>query len=72
MSSFTHEQEDHIDQIIEDFARQADPKYRAGAAEHKGMIWDLTPLQLIEAAMEEAVDSFVYLHTLKEKLEGTR
>lgn len=46
-------------------------KYLKGASEHGGHIKDLTPLQLVEMALEEAIDQYVYLYTLKEALNDS-
>jgi hypothetical protein len=64
----TDKQEDHLLAIKSHFERFVDFKYRAGAKEHGGDLKDLTPLQLVHAAKEEAVDLFVYLDTLEDKL----
>lgn len=65
----TEDQQNHIDSIVEDFAIKATAKYEAGAKEHgPGAIWDLSSLKLIDSALEEAIDQYVYLYTLKEKL----
>lgn len=64
----TPEREDHIASILKRFHERADAKYRKGQAEHGGNLWDLTKEQLIDNAIEEAVDQVVYLFTLKDKL----
>lgn len=64
----TEAQELHLENIIDEFACLTDPKYRKGAEEHGGDLNDMTPLQLVENAMLEAVDQFVYLYTLRTKL----
>lgn len=42
-----------------------DKKYRAGAVEHSGDLLDLSPLELVNSAFDEAVDQVVYLATLR-------
>lgn len=64
----TDEQEEHLEDIQDEFFDLVDPKYRAGAAEHQGNIWELTELELIDNAIDEAIDQFVYLYTLKQRI----
>lgn len=64
------EQEQHLEDIKSRFVNFVDFKFRAGAKEHGGDLRDLTAAQLVHAAKEEAVDLFVYLDTLEEKLKG--
>lgn len=61
-------QEGHLLDIKHDFLVLVDDKYRKGQSEHGGNLFDLSPLQLIDSAIEEAIDQFVYLVTLKEKI----
>lgn len=62
------EQEDHIQSIVDRFAVEADRKYRKGQAEHGGNLWDLPSRTLLDFAIEETIDQFIYLTTLKDKL----
>jgi hypothetical protein len=62
------EQEDHLRNIWRSFVWEVESKYRLGAVEHGGMLWDKTPLQLVEEAMAETVDQYTFLHTLRSKL----
>lgn len=64
----TYEQEEHLDDIMDEFFELVEPKYRKGAAEHGGNIWELTELELIDNAIDEAIDQFVYLYTLKQRI----
>lgn len=64
----TDAQERHLARILKDFAARASGKYRKGAEEHGGNLFDLTPLQLIDNAVDEAVDQVVYLLTLRSKI----
>ena len=66
----THAQITHAETIGQDFAKEQYSKYLAGAEQHGGDIHDLTALQLVEMALEEAIDQYVYIHTLREKLIG--
>ena len=64
----TRRQEQHLVAVIHSVSRRIDRKYRAGAVEHSGDIRDLTPVQLVEEALNEVADLFVYLETVKVKL----
>lgn len=64
----TEEQEEHIVDIQETFDMMVASKYRKGAEEHGGDIRDRTTAWLIEQAMDEAIDQFVYLYTLRNKI----
>ena len=64
----TDEQEANLAEIKADFNKEVSLKYAKGALEHGGNIWDLTQLQLINNAMDEAVDQYVYLHTERKKI----
>ena len=65
----TEEQEQHLQSIKTYFEKQSDSKYRKGQVEHGGNLFDLTPLQLLDNAIDEAVDQFVYLTTLRQQYE---
>lgn len=64
----TDEQKEHVGSIILDFSRKAQAKYEAGVKEHGGNLWEVPTLDLIEYAMEEAIDEYVYLYTLKQQI----
>lgn len=64
----TPEQENHLLSIKNTFKQLVDTKYRKGQAEHGGDLWFLSPNQLLDMAIDEAIDQIVYLLTLKEKL----
>lgn len=64
----TPAQEQHIITLIRRFEAAADKKYRTGQAEHGGNLWDLPILQILDNAIDEVVDQFIYLSTLKDKL----
>lgn len=61
----SNEQEAHLAAIKADFVALVDAKYRAGAAEHGGNVWEQDLLTEIE---HEAVDLFVYARSLRMKL----
>lgn len=58
------DQEQHIGQITLFMAQRTGEKYRAGAIEHGGNLWDLTDDELLENALEEVIDLQNYLVTL--------
>jgi len=58
-------QEHHLKRIKDAFDGWCDSKYRAGAFEHGGDLQELSPLELIDAAIDEAIDSFTYLFTIR-------
>lgn len=62
----THEQESHLDRIKTQALAMIDSKYRRGQAEHGGNIWDQNK-NLLDNAIEEAIDMVVYLLSEKEK-----
>ncbi len=64
----TREQEDHLESIKLYFVSASDKKYRAGQAEHGGNLFDMDTIQLLDCAIEEAIDQVVYLITLRQKL----
>ncbi|MBI4460251.1 MAG: hypothetical protein HY648_09370 [Acidobacteria bacterium] len=64
----TKQQERQLRRIKRAFRRRVDRKYRAGVAEHRGYLGDLSELELIENAMAEAIDQYCYLYALREKL----
>lgn len=66
----TKAQQQHIENIIHEFSLMAEAKYDKGVKEHGGNLWDLPYSQILDNAIEEAIDQFVYLITLKMKLYG--
>jgi hypothetical protein len=61
-------QEDHLESIKKEFSKLVDPKYRKGQQEHGGNMWMMSPEQLLNCAIEEAIDQVVYLVTLRQQL----
>src|SRR6267142_7052855 len=57
------QQEKHLADIKATFNQIVDSKYRKGQAEHGGDLWQLTGVQLIDCAIDEAVDQVTYLLT---------
>ena len=67
MSKMTNSQEEHLQRLKDEFVKRVDAKYRAGAREHGGDLQEVGILTLLEYAMEEVEDMWVYLFTLYEK-----
>lgn len=65
----TQTQEEHLLEICHEFSRLTGAKYRKGAQEHGGNLWELPMLQLLDNAIEEAIDQVTYLLTLKKKMQ---
>lgn len=64
----TSAQEQHLATIKMRLASLTDAKYRRGALEHGGNIWDLEIIDLIDSAIDEAIDQATYLLTLRDKI----
>ena len=64
----TQEQQQHLDNILEDFSRLASDKYRKGQEQHGGDLF--LKKNLIDKAIEEAIDQVIYLLTLKRQIEN--
>ena len=58
----------HVERIREAFSSMMATKYEIGAKEHGGDLQDVSELKLVDSAIEEAIDQFVYLWTLREKI----
>ncbi len=66
----TPEQEAHLDSIKNEFSSLVDFKYRKGQREHGGNLFDLTTVELVDMAIEEAIDQVVYLLSVKAKISN--
>lgn len=64
----TEEQEAHLTDIQEAFDMMVSEKYRKGAKEHGGNLTGKSLAWYVEQAIDEAIDSFVYLYTLRQTL----
>lgn len=64
----TPAQEEHLARIKNAFDNLADAKYRKGQAEHGGDLFEKSALELIDMAIDEAIDQVVYLLTARDKL----
>lgn len=63
----TQEQEKHLQYIKDTFCTSVDTKYRAGQEEHGGDLW--AKRNVIDFAIEEALDLVTYLVTVKKQIE---
>ena len=68
--AMTPQQETHLKSITKRFTELCDTKYRKGQQEHGGDMWRMSPGELIDNAISEAIDQVVYLLTLKDRLSG--
>lgn len=69
----TAEQLAHRASIVKEAAFLINEKYAKGAIEHQTNLKEDTSVgQLLDFAIEEAVDQMVYLLTLKQKMEDVR
>lgn len=59
----TKEQEFHLEELKKEFCSLVDVKYRVGVKKHGGDIWEKD--NLLDEAINEAIDLVVYLLTLK-------
>lgn len=64
----TLEQQAHLSRLTYNFALVLSTKYAKGAIEHGGNLWDKTPIQLLDEAIDECIDQFTYLMTLRSKM----
>lgn len=66
----TEEQASHLRRIKSSFTFHVDQKYRAGQREHGGDLFTKPTLHVLDSAIEEVVDAYVYLTTIRERLRG--
>lgn len=67
----TSEQVAHLNRIKEQVSYEITEKYAKGAKEHASTLSaDYTPLQVLDMAVEEALDQVVYLYTLREMMRN--
>ncbi len=66
----TPEQKSHLSYILSQALNRIDVKYTAGAAEHGGVLSDMSEEALLDNAIDEAIDQVTYLLTLKQKLSN--
>jgi len=58
----------HIKGILKRFYIQAIGKYIKGNKQHGGKLWEKK--DLIDKAIEEAIDQVIYLYTLKDQINN--
>lgn len=63
------QQHAHMKSIQITFNKQLEKKYEKGAKEHGGNLWERAPSWMLDQAIEEALDQYVYLITLKQQME---
>lgn len=66
--TITREHLAHLIQLQNEFSRKAEIKYLKGVEEHGGNLWDKSVVYLLDEAIAENIDQFIYLMTLREKL----
>jgi len=64
----TKQQREHLNTIIKTFEKEYSKKYKQGAKEHGGNLWQKGGI--IDMAIEEAYDLVGYLLTLKYQMEN--
>lgn len=64
----TREQEKHLDDLNDMFIYLNTRKYQDGAEEHPGTLEGMAELDLVDNALEETLDGFNYLATLRTKV----
>lgn len=65
--AMSEDHEAHLNRIKDAFRKDVDAKYRKGQAEHGGKLW--LKQGMLDHAIEEAIDLYVYLATLREQRE---
>ena len=63
------DQEEHLKEVIKDFAEPVSKKYRRGQQEHGGNIWQKPTLPLMA---EEVIDFWVYFHVHRKHIEAAK
>lgn len=66
----TQAQRYHALSITDRFKKKTLLKYKNGAIEHGGNIWDISIPDLLTNLEEELIDAYVYLETIREKLSN--
>lgn len=64
----TPSQSEHLGHLLDIITKLAKVKYAAGAKEHGGDLQNMPVGQLLDEAINENIDSLVYLITAKQKL----
>ena len=66
----TTKQTKHLAKIVQSFAVDCSKKYERGAEEHGGNLWDKKGL--VDMALEEVIDLYVYLKTLQTQIKTNK
>jgi len=61
--------EQHLEKILTQAEFRIKVKYLRGQAEHNDNLWEHSILDLVDNAIDEAVDQLVYLLTLRDKIK---
>lgn len=65
-------QTDHMASIAFEFSKTMAAKYQKGVEEHGGNLWEMPFEQLLDNAIDEAIDQVVYLLTMKQQYEDEK
>lgn len=73
----TNEQRQHLKHLMLEQARKLSDKYERGTREHGTLLTDASVIELLDNAIDEAIDQFAYLQTardnyIKENEDATR
>lgn len=72
MTEMNPKQAAHLNRITDEAHARLIDKYYKGTKEHQSVLSeDYTPLQVLDMAIDEAIDQVTYLLTLKEMMNGT-
>jgi hypothetical protein len=63
----TEDREAHLSELLHEFAARFDGKYRKGAEQHGGKLFDYSKVDLVDEALNETLDLWAYLATLRHK-----
>ena len=64
----TVKQRAHVRGIVKEWSKRGTAKYEHGVKEHGGNLWEHGTLYLLDQAIDENIDQFVYLITLRQRL----
>lgn len=68
----TEDQQDHAEELARQFKARMLYKYAKGAEQHGGNLWHMPLKDLLENALDEAIDQVVYILTALEKVDDHR
>lgn len=63
------DQQQHAHELARQFEVRMLYKYTKGATEHGGNLWEMNLKNLLENALDEAIDQVVYILTALEKVD---